>query len=121
MRERKESIIVRATVSERQLWEEMALRVRRDLPAYLTFSGNAMARYLLERDHMRRPDYVLIRQEEKRKLGALLKASRAVVEHVPKVYHCPIRGPLHLQGPLRKALEELSRWLAWHGEEYPCD
>ncbi len=120
MRERKESIIVRATVSERQLWEEMALRVRRDLPAYLTFSGNAMARYLLERDHLRRPDYVQIRQEEKRKLGALLKASRAVVEHVPKVYHCPIHGPVYLQGPLQKALEEMGRWLAWHGEEYPC-
>jgi hypothetical protein len=121
MRERKESIIVRATVSERQLWEEMAHRVRRDLPAYLTFSGNAMARYLLERDHMRRPDYVQIRQEEKRKLGALLKASRAVVEHVPKVYRSPIHGPVYLQGPLQKALDELGRWLAWHGEEYPCE
>jgi hypothetical protein len=121
MRERKESIIVRATISERQLWEEIAPRVRRDLPAFLTFSGNAMARYLLERDLLRRPDYVLLRQEEKRKLGALLKASRAVVEHVPKVYLSPIHGPVYLQGPLQKALEELGLWLALHGEEYPCE
>lgn len=120
MRERKESIIVRAHVWERQLWEEIAPRVRRDLPAFLTFSGNTMARYLLERDYMRRPDYVLIRQEEKRKLGALLKASRAVVEHVPKVYHCPIHGALPLRGDLQRALDELLRFLSQHGEEYPC-
>jgi hypothetical protein len=120
MRERKETVTLKASRWEIQRWEEMGRRFRRDLPGFLIFSANATTRYLLELEHQRRPDYVMIREEEKKLLGALLKASRAVVEHVPRVYHCPVRGQLYLQGPLQKALGELSRWLAWHGEEYPC-
>jgi hypothetical protein len=120
VRERKETVTLKASRWEIQRWEEVGRRVRRDLPGFLVFSANATTRYLLELEHQRRPDYVRIREEEKKLLGALLKASRAVVEHVPKVYHSPIHGPVYLQGLLQKALDELSRWLAWHGEEYPC-
>lgn len=120
MRERKESVTFKASRWEIQRWEEVGRRVRRDLPGFLIFSANATTRYLLELEHQRRPDYVMIREEEKRKLGALLKASRAVVAHVPKIYDSPIYGRIYLQAPLQAALDELSRWLAWRGEEYPC-
>ena len=120
MRERKESVTFKASRWEIQRWEEVGRRVRRDLPGFLIFSANATTRYLLELEHQRRPDYVRIREEEKKLLGALLKASRAVVEHVPKIYDSPIYGRIYLQAPLQKALDELGRWLAWTGEEYPC-
>jgi hypothetical protein len=63
----------------------------------------------------------MIRQEEKRKLGALLKAARESVEHLPKVHQSPIYGPRYLQGNLQKAVDEAYHFLNWHGEKYPCD
>jgi hypothetical protein len=121
MRERKVPVTLKASRWEIQRWEEVGRRVRRDLPGFLVFSANAAARYLLELEHQRRPDYVMIREEEKKKLGALYTAAKAAVGHVPKIYDSPIHGRLFLQAPLQTALDELSRWLAWTGEEYPCE
>jgi hypothetical protein len=121
VRERKETVTLKATTWELESWRNAACRVKRDLPRFLIFAGDATARYLRELDRQRRPDFVMIRETEKRKLGALLKAARAVVEHVPKVHHSPIHGRIYLQAPLQSALDDLSRWLAWTGEEYPSD
>jgi hypothetical protein len=121
VRERKETVTLKATAWELERWRNAAHRVKRDLPRFLIFAGDATVRYLRELDRQRRPNFVMIREEEKRKLGALLKAARAAVEHVPKVHHSPIYGPIYLQAPLQSALDDLSRWLAWTGEEYPCD
>ena len=121
MRERKETVTLKATAWELERWSNAARRVRRDVPRFLIFAGDATARYLWELDRQRRPDSVMIREEEKRKLGALLKAARAAVGHVPKIYDSPIHGRIYLQAPLQSALDDLSRWLAWTGEEYPCE
>ena len=121
MRERKETVTLKATAWELESWHNAAYRVKRDLPRFLIFAGDATARYLRELDRQRRPDFVTIREEEKRKLGALLKAARAAVSHVPKIYDSPIYGRIYLQAPLQSALDDLSHWLVWTGEGYPCD
>ncbi len=120
MRERKVPVTFKASRWEIQRWEEVGRRVRRDLPGFLVFSANATTRYLLELEHQRRPDYVMLREEEKRKLGALYAAAKAAAGHVPRFHDSPIHGRIYLQAPLQSALDELSRWLAWTGEEYPC-
>jgi len=122
VRERKEAVTVKATPWELERWSSAAYTAgRRDLPAFLTFAANAAARYIRELDRQRRPDFVMERQDEKRKLGALLKASRAAVEHLPKVHHCPIHGPIRLQENLRRAVQAVDGYLQRSGEEYPCD
>lgn len=120
MRDRKESVTFKASRWEIHRWEEAGRRVgRKHLPAFLTFAASATARYVFELERQRRPDAVMIREEEKKLLGALVKAAQAAVEHVPKVHDSPVYGKVQLRGPLQKALDELSRWLAWNGEEYP--
>jgi len=121
MRERKETVTLKATFWELERWRNAAYRVKRDLPRFLIFAGDATARYLRELDRQRRPDFVMIRETEKRKLGALLKAAREAVEHLPKVHHSPIYGPRPVQRNLRDAVEEVDRFLISRGEEYPCD
>ncbi|HEY0557704.1 MAG TPA: hypothetical protein VGG20_25855 [Thermoanaerobaculia bacterium] len=121
MRERKETVTLKATAWELERWHNAAYRVKRDVPRFLIFAGDATARYLRELDRQRRPDFVMIRETEKRKLGALLKAAREAVEHLPKVHHSPIYGPRPIQRNLRDAVEEIDRFLIGRGEEYPCD
>jgi hypothetical protein len=121
MRERKETVTLKATAWELERWRNAAYRVKRDLPRFLIFAGDATARYIRELERQRRPDFVMIREEEKRKLGALLKAARESVEHLPKVHHSPLYGPRYVQGNLQKAVDEVYRFLSWHGEEYPSD
>ena len=119
MRDRKETVTLKASRWEINRWEEASRRVGRKFSAFLTFSANATARYIFELERQRRPDFVMIREEEKKLLGALVKAAQAAVCHVPKVHDSPVYGRVQLRGPLQKALDELSRWLAWNGEEYP--
>jgi hypothetical protein len=121
VRVREETVILKATSWELESWWSAAYTVRRNLPAFLIFSANATARYIRELGHQRRPDSVMIREEEKKKLGALLKAARDSVEHLPKVYNSPIYGPRYLQANLQKAVDEVHQFLHWHGEEYPCE
>jgi hypothetical protein len=110
MRERKEAVTLKATTWELESWRDAARRVKRDVPA--SSSSRATPRPAIwELDRQRRPDFVMIREEEKRKLGALLKA------HLPKVHQSPIYGPRYLQGNLQKAVDEVYHFLNWHGEE----
>jgi hypothetical protein len=119
VRERKETVTFKASRWEIHRWEEAGRRVgRKQLSAFLVFSASATARYIFELERQRRPDFVMIREEEKKLLGALVKAAQAAVEHVPKIHDSPVYGRVQLRGPLQKALDELSRWLAWNGEEY---
>ena len=121
MRVRKETVTLKATSWELERWRSAAYTARRDLPAFLIFAANTTTRYIRELGHQRRPDYVMIREEEKKKLGALLKAARESVEHLPKVYNSPIYGPRYVQGNLQKAVDEVHQFLNWYGEEYPCE
>ncbi|HEY0511888.1 MAG TPA: hypothetical protein VGH73_08290 [Thermoanaerobaculia bacterium] len=121
MRERKKTVTLKATLWELESWESAGRIARRDLPGFLIFAANATARYIRELYRMRQPDAVLTRQEEKKKLGALLKAARESVEHLPKVYHSPIHGPRPVRANLQNAVDEVYSFLRWAGEEYPCD
>lgn len=121
MRERKKTVTLKATLWELESWESAGRIARRDLPGFLTFAANATARYIRELHRMRQRDAVLTREEEKKKLGALLKAARESVEHLPKVYQSPIHGPRPLRANLQKAIDDVYSFLRWAGEEYPCD
>jgi hypothetical protein len=122
MRERKETVTLKATAWELERWRSAAYRVKRDLPRFLIFAGDATARYLRELDRLRSPDAVMTRQGEKRNLGALLKAAREAVEYLPpKPVERYLHGPLDVRRNLRRAIEAVDDFLQRYGEEYPSD
>jgi hypothetical protein len=123
VRERKETVTLKATAWELESWRRAAYTARRrDVSAFLTFAANTTARYIRELDRLRSPDAVMTRQDERRKLGALLKAAREAVEHLPpKPVERYLHGPLDVRRNLRRAIEAVDDFLQRYGEEYPCD
>lgn len=65
---------------------------------------------------------MLARQEERRRLGELLKAARQAIEYLPaKPVQRAVHEPLAVRSNLRRAVERVDGFLMDHGEEYPCD
>jgi hypothetical protein len=121
MRERKETVTLKATAWELESWRAAAYTARRDLSHFLCFAASTTARYLRDLDRHRHPDAVMTRQEERRKLGALLKTAREAVEYLPpKPVQRYLHGPLDVRRNLRRAVEDVDDFLQRHGEEYPC-
>jgi hypothetical protein len=122
VRERKETVTLKATDWELASWRVAAANFRHDLPRFLSFAANTTARYIRDLQRHRRPDAILARQEERRVLGALLKAAREAIDHLPlKPVPRMVHQPLDVRGNLRRAVERVNGFLLDHGEEYPCD
>jgi len=122
LRERKETVTLKATAWELASWRVAAVNFRHDLPRFLSFAANTTARYIRDLQRHRRPDAVLARQEERRRLGELLKAAREAIEHLPaKPVQRAVHEPLAVRSNLRRAVERVDGFLLDHGEEYPCD
>jgi hypothetical protein len=119
MRSKKEIVTIRASGWELERWHRAAQFVNRKLPEFVVFAADATARYFRELERQRRPDAVMTRETEKRLLGALLKAAREAIGHVPEVVVSHLQGERHLQADLRRAIEALQDFLCKVGEEYP--
>jgi aminoglycoside phosphotransferase (APT) family kinase protein len=119
-RSQRQKTTVAATADQLVRWGEAARRYNRELPAFLAFAGDAVARYLRELHRTRsRPDPVLFRREEKRRLEALVRAAKAAARSIP----APASTPHFLErhdpaGDLRRAIGEVEAFWEQHGEAF---
>ncbi|HEX4960912.1 MAG TPA: hypothetical protein VF173_08745 [Thermoanaerobaculia bacterium] len=110
---------LKLSVSPGQLarWQRYARLAGKEVPAYLRFAAEWTGRYLRDRERGRsRADPVLFRQEEKRRLEALVRAAKGAYRLLPGPFLDGVwRDP---EGDLRAAVIDVEWFWQEHGEAY---
>ena len=117
----RQPITVQATLDQLWRWEDAGRVYKRDVPAFLVFAGDYLARYLREVLRERsRPDPILFRREEKRLLEALVRAAKGARDYLPlKPFDSPAGfGRRDPGGDLKRAIYAVEDFWELHGEAY---
>ena len=119
-RAQRQKVTVPATTDQLFRWGEAARRYQRDLPAFLVLAGELVARYLRDLHRSRsRPDPVLFRQEEKRRLEALVRAAKEAARLIPAQVPSPhFREGRDPAEDLRRVIGEVEAFWEQNGEAF---
>jgi hypothetical protein len=98
-------------------WADAARRCKKSVPAYVAFAASWTARYFRELDR-KKPDWVTFRMNEKVLLGKLLEAAKQSIPYLPRYVDQDLKGRVHLQDVLRRAIDEVEEHLREHSEEW---
>ena len=113
------SLTLRPTEEQQMTWADAARHQGKPVRAFVTFAADFTARYFQEQESQAKRDPVVHRLQEKRGLGALLKASKRALEYLPKPFRSPIYGTVQdPAGDLRRAIDAVEEFLQATGEEY---
>jgi len=113
-------VTVQATLEQLWRWEDAGRVYKRDVPTFLAFAGDYLARYLRELNRERsRPNPILFRREEKRLLEALVRSAKESARYLPKPFttphFCQRKDPA---GDLKRAVYAVEDFWERHGEAY---
>ena len=117
----RQPVTVQATLEQLWRWEDAGKVYKRDIPAFLAFAGDWLARYLRELNRERsRPDPILFRREEKKLLEALVRAAKGARDHLPlKPFDSPAGfGRRDPGGDLKRAIYAVEDFWERNGEAY---
>ena len=119
------TVTLHPTEKQQVTWADAARRSGKPVRAFVMWAADWTAAYLREQEQQsgwgtsRRPDPIVHRLQEKRRLGALLQAARQALVHLPKPFRSPIHGSLQdPAGDLRRAVDAVEEFLRATGEEY---
>ncbi len=116
----RRTITLKVTGDQIFRWDYAGRPFHRDVPAFLIFAADAVARYLREVERERsRPDPILFRREEKRLLEALVRTAGDAARYLPK----PFTTPHFLErkdpaGDLKRAVHAVEDFWQRHGEAF---
>jgi hypothetical protein len=112
-------LTLRPTEEQQITWADAARRSGKPVRAFVMWAADFTAAYLREQEQQARRDPIAYRLQEKRGLGALLRAAKRALAHLPKPFRSPIHGTLQdPAGDLRRAVDAVEEFLAATGEEY---
>jgi hypothetical protein len=118
-RPKRHPVTVLATGDQLYRWEDWGRVYKRDVPAFLSFAGDWLARYLRELNRERsRPDPVLFRREEKRLLEELVRTAKDSARYLPQKpfttpHFCQRKDPA---GDLKRAVQAVEAFWERNGE-----
>ena len=117
----RHTITLKVTNAQIIRWDDAGRAYKRDVPTFLVFAADAVARYLRELERERsRPDPILFRREEKRLLEALVRAAKGAWDHLPlKPFDSPAGfGRRDPGGDLKRAVYAVEDFWERNGEAF---
>ena len=112
-------LTLRPTEKQQITWADAARHQGKPVRAFVMWAADFTAVYLRAQEQQARRDPIAHRLQEKRRLGALLKAAKQALTHLPKPFRSPIHGSLQdPAGNLRRAVDGVEEFLQATGEEY---
>jgi hypothetical protein len=99
-------------------WANAANRLKKSVPAYMAFAASWTARYFRELHRKRYSDWPAFRMNEKVVLGKLLDAAKQSLPYLPRHVDHHLKGRIHLQEVLTRAVDEVEEHLREHFDEW---
>jgi hypothetical protein len=117
----RHTVTLKVTGDQISRWDHAGRPFKRDVPAFLVFAADAVARYLREVERERsRPDPILFRREEKKLLEALVRAAKRARDYLPlKPFESPAGfGHRDPGGDLKRAVYAVEDFWERNGEAF---